>query len=310
VFDFTALRSSAAVNVAVFLATSTTKTYNGSVFKKTIDDDTYNFWLVQQVGDPMPPGWAVKKYQDGAQWFYYVSSWTINTLNVYACSRMTNYTGPKWWYCYRTKTNKYNCTVPGAGSNHNGLLHFQNPWRHPLRLHDRVWYWDNDLIMTGSGGRDGCGLIGQLIIRGNFTNYAGDNLYYNEIGLSNCKIPSEAYLEYQKIDTTSANQYPGDTGLRSVAATFQFGNQTWSGGPAATNTDVGLKGFLYVGGNYNMEGPMDIYGAAWIVGSVSRGTGASEYSIIFFDETLDLPTLNIVLVRKFWQEIPPSGISW
>lgn len=71
---------------------------------------------------------------------------------------------------------------------------------------------------------------------------------------------------------------------------------------------MGIKGFLYVGGNYNIEGPMDIYGAVWVVGNVSKAVGA-ERTIIFYDENLDLPTLNVVLLRRSWQEIPPSG-TW
>ncbi len=313
ILNFDALRSSAATNVALYLATSTVQTYDGSVFKKNINDSTYNFWIVQDINAPPPPGWNDKKYQDGTQWFYYVSSWTINTLNVYACSEMTNYNGPKWWYCYRrrVRVTSQKCQVPGeSGGNHNGRPHFYNPWRHPLHAKGHVWYWDGDLIMTGGAGDDGCGIIGQLIIRGNFTNYTGDNLYYNEIGLSNCKVPQEAYLEYQKIDTSSIDQYPADDGYKRVRPTFKFGDETWDDGPADYNTDVGLAGFLYVGGNYRMEGAMDIYGAAWVVGTVSRGTGVSEYSIIFFDETLDLPSLNVVLVRKSWQEIVPSSIPW
>jgi len=53
---------------------------------------------------------------------------------------------------------------------------------------------------------------------------------------------------------------------------------------------------------------MDIYGAVWVVGNVSKAVGA-ERTIIFYDENLDLPTLNVVLLRRSWQEIPPSG-TW
>jgi hypothetical protein len=308
VLDFNALRSSAAANVATYL-------------EKVSEDSTYEYYQwekVYPVGSPPPARW-IKTLRPSVT---IMSSATINTLNFYACSSMNSYNGPKYWQRvnYRKRdgqisyTNLSTCNL-NPGQNHDGRPHFQNPWRHPAKLANRVWYWDGDLIMTGGPAVNGCGIKGKLIIRGNFTNYTGDNLKVTNnpdtgLMLSECKVPQEAYLEYQKIDTASTNQYPADKGLRSVRPTFSFGNETWSGGPTAANTDVGLAGFLYVGGNYDMEGPMDIYGAVWVVGRVSRGTGVSEYSIIFFDENLDLPTLNVVLVRKLWQTIPPTNIPW
>ncbi len=308
VLDFNALRSSAAANVATYL-------------EKVYEDSTYEYYQwekVYPVGSPPPARW-IKTLRPSVT---IMSSATINTLNFYACSSMNSYKGPKYWQRvnYRKNdgqisyTNLSTCNL-NPGQNHDGRPHFQNPWRHPAKLANRVWYWDGDLIMTGGPAEAGCGIKGKLIIRGNFTNYTGDNLKVTNnpdtgLMLSDCKVPTEAYLEYQKIDTASTNQYPADKGLRSVRPTFSFGNETWSGGPTAANTDVGLAGFLYVGGDYDMKGPMDIYGAVWVVGRVSRGTGVSEYSIIFFDENLDLPTLNVVLVRKSWQTIPPTNIPW
>jgi len=222
-------------------------------------------------------------------------TWTVNTLNVYGCSKMTNYTGPKWWYNYATKTNYSTCNL--GGNNHNGLPHFQNPARHPLALKNRTWYWDGDVIWTGDVGADGSAMRGTVIIRGNFTNYCGDNLSFQG------DVPSNAWEEYQKIDTASTNQYPADNGYHTNRQTFNFGSETWTDGPSASNTDVGLDGFLYVGGNFDMERAMDYYGAVWVVGNVSRATGMSEYSIVFFKDSLDLPALNVVLVRKSWSEI-------
>ncbi|MFN3550828.1 MAG: hypothetical protein ACK4WJ_03365, partial [Endomicrobiia bacterium] len=296
ILDFASLRSSASVNVATYL-------------EKVAEDSTYNYFRWENVyplSSPPPPGWIKNIHPT----LNIMSSATINTLNFYACSSMNSYRGPKYWQ--RVRVRKSNLSVSyetlsscnlNPGQNHDGRPHLQNPWRHPAKFANRVWYYDGDLIMTGGSAEDGCGIKGQLIIRGNFTNYTGDNLAWtgnSQTGLTDaeCKVPTEAYLEYQKIDTSSLNQYPADNGYRRVRSVFRFGTETWTDGPSAANTDVGLAGFLYVGGNYDMEGPMDIYGAAWIVGNVRRGTGVSEYSIIFFNESLELPSLNVVLIRK------------
>jgi len=246
------------------------------------------------------------------------SAAATNTLNIYGCSKMSSNPNPpghpwRWWV---GSGYNYSCNLGGGSGSHTGQRHFQNPWRHPWHASSFTWYWDNDVIFTGGTGARGCGIIGNIIIRGNFTNYCGDNLYWNEIGLENCRVPSEAWREYAKItkttgDTAAINEYPADNGYQTCRPTFRFGAETWTGGqnpPPAGNTDVGIKGFLYVGGNYNIEGPMDIYGAVWVVGNVSKAVGA-ERTIIFYDENLDLPTLNVVLLRRSWQEIPPSG-TW
>ncbi len=312
ILDFNALRSSAAVACSVYLVYSS-------------QDSNYWYNCYWKLGEPTSPpsnwvGTGIKDKNGNPM----ISSATINTLNFYACSEMQSYKGPKYWMRYdiiskstkkvqqETRLSRCNLT---PGQNHDGKPHLQNPWRHPAKLAGRVWYYDGDLIMTGSTGANGCGIIGQLIVRGNFTNYTGDNLAYTgnpETGLTleQCKVPTEAYLEYQKIDNTSINQYPADDGYKRVRKYFRFGQETWSDGPYTANTDVGLAGFLYVGGNYDMEGPMDIYGAVWVVGNVSRGTGVSEFSILYFDENLNLPSLNVVLVRKSWQTVPPTNIPW
>lgn len=299
--NWDALRSSAAVNMATYCE------YDG-------EDSSYWYYRWKQgypLGSPPPANW--------------ISSATINTLNVHACSSMNSYTGPKWWIRYRKRKTTgviseaatlSTCNLT-PGQNHDGLRHFQNPWRHPLALMNRVWYWDPGAVVTftGSTGENGCGIYGNVIVRGDLKNYCGDN--YKFTG----DVPSEAWMEYKKIhqsganstwDTAAVNQYPADDGFRKNRATFKFGEETWTAGqnpPTAENTDVGLRGFLYVGGNYDIQSAMDIYGAVWVEGNVSRATGA-EMTIIFFNENLDLPSLNVVLVRKSWDEVIPSTIPW
>jgi hypothetical protein len=128
---------------------------------------------------------------------------------------------------------------------------------------------------------------------------------------------SNAWEEYSKIsksagDTSAKNEYPADDGYQTNRSTFKFGSETWTGGkspPPAANTDIGIRGFLYVGGNFDIQGPADIHGAVWVVGNVSKATGI-ERTVVFFDDTLDLPMLNVILERQSWDEITPTSTPW
>jgi len=267
--DFSTLRSSASAPAAVYL-----------VYGSQDSSYWYNcYWKAYPYGSSPPAEWV--------QTVSFPSSHTINTLNVNACSKKTNYNGPKWWQTYTvrksnrqvTSTNNLSsCNV--GGSDHNNVVHFQNSYRHPLARLNRVWFWDagQDVVFTGSTGDDGGGIIGTVIVQGNLTNYWGDNLDYTKIGIENCKVPSEAWKEYTYIyakkgnpsgpsdfdmDTSAKNEYPGDDGYQVNRSTFYFGAETWTKGqytPSAADTDVGLVGFLYVGGNLDIERAMDYYG--------------------------------------------------
>lgn len=219
------------------------------------------------------------------------SAAATGTLNVYGCKK----TGASW-------DKRSSCT----GSSHT--KHFGNVWYHPSARKKYVWYWDGDVEIIGGTGDDGCGIYGTVICRGNLTLNSGDNYYFTG------PVPEGAWQEYAKItkttgDTKAVNEYPADNGYRKNRATFQFGNETWSGGPAYYNTDVGIRGFVYCGGNLDIKGPMDINGAVWVNGNISKAVG-SERCVVFFDDTLDLPTLNVVLVRQSWQEIKPGSTPW
>lgn len=217
------------------------------------------------------------------------------TLNVYGCKK----TGASW---------------DGRSSCPTGThtKHFGNPARHPLRNNNYVWYWDGDVELIGSTGADGCAIYGTVICRGNLTLNTGDNLSFTG------PVPEGAWQEYTKIrytagkitrDTKALNEYPADNGLQTSRSTFNFGGETWSNGPTAGNTDVGIRGFVYCGGNLDIKGPLDIDGAVWVVGNIGKAVG-SERCVVFFDDTLALPTLNVVLVRQSWDEILPANEIW
>ncbi len=166
-----------------------------------------------------------------------------------------------------------------------------------------VWYWDNNVVINDSGTN------GTFIVRGNLVSNGGDwygNNGGEPLGHSvNMHVPATAWMEYQKFDTTAKNQYPGDNGLRDVRPNYILGSDTAVEG-AASGGDLAFFGFLYVGGNLTIGGDADTYGAVWVVGVSTFGSAASANNDVFFNDQLVLPTLNVVLVRDSWMEVPPS----
>lgn len=158
-----------------------------------------------------------------------------------------------------------------------------------------VWYWDNNVIISGSG------IKGTTIVRGNLTLSGAD--YGNNSMAMN--IPVNAWMEYQKLDTTSSGQYPGDTGYHSTAATYTLGS---SPGLEQSVGDLAFNGFVYVGSNISMlaGSQADIYGAIWVAG----GWDSHSNNEIFFNDKLQIPALNVVLLRRSWREVSPSTAAW
>lgn len=159
-----------------------------------------------------------------------------------------------------------------------------------------VWYWDNNVSISGVSGT-----VGTVIVRGNMSTSGTDS--YNPPAV---RVPAAAWQEYQKIDTGASNQYPGDTGLRSTAATYDIGSCGTTCEGSASGSDLGYRGFVYVGGTINMTGDSDIYGAIWVQSGWSGGGNA----MVFYDDTLSLPQLNVTLSRQSWQEVAPRTGAW
>jgi len=195
-----------------------------------------------------------------------------------------------------------------------------------------VWYWDGDLIIEGYEDiegyeESGCGSYpfpypanygfkGTVIVRGNLTLRSYGCYKFQE------RVPREAYKDHYKMlqnayDTSEPGEYPADIGFQITKSTFNFGTETfrpWSGeSPYWLNT-VGIRGFTYVGGNLTIVGPdgfLDFVGAVWVVGNVSAiGATWGAFCGVFYNENLDLPTLNVILIKKSWNEIKPSSIPW
>ncbi len=240
------------------------------------------------------------------------SAAATGTLNIYGC-RSTQGGAGSLAHATRWDT-RASCASAGLHT-----THFGNPWSHTrsARLNpdtDYVWYWDGDVVLSGgSSANQSCGLRGMVIVRGNLTiDTPGEFKYTGH-------VPTNAWQEHQKFtkttfDTAATRQYPADTGYHSTAATFQFGTDTFGvpglGTGPYINT-VGIKGFTYVGGNLTILKYLDFHGAVWVNGNVTASGGSLSNSCgIFYDDTLEVPALNVVLSRQSWQEISPSSTPW
>jgi len=184
---------------------------------------------------------------------------------------------------------------------------------------DYVWYWDNDVTLTGAFcGSNPCtpgqstGLRGTIVVRGNLTIDSSGDLVYSG------HVPANAWKEHQKLlintyDSSNANEYPADIGLNKSTGTFGFGTDTFNvpGSGSGWKTTVGIKGFTYVGGNLTILNYLDFNGAVWINGAVNASGGdAQHFCGIFYDDTLSVPALNVILLRQSWQEVGASPTAW
>lgn len=161
---------------------------------------------------------------------------------------------------------------------------------------DEVWYWDNNVSFSGQNG-----IKGTVIVRGNMSVSGSDN--YNPPAVH---VPSTAWKEYQRFDTSSTNQYPADIGLSTSAATYDIGSCGTTCEGSASGSDLGVYGFVYVGGTINMTGDSDIYGAVWVQSGWSGGGNV----MIFYNDQLVLPQLNVTLTRDSWKERSPFPGTW
>ena len=237
--------------------------------------------------------------------------------------------------------------ISGTWQNYaSHTTHFGNPLNHPAAITSRanntplVWFYDGDLTLSGnycsnnSGAPSrGCsypcsnfttgqsaGFYGTLIVKGNLTIDTPGEYFYNG------HVPANAWQDQQLIvmtspgvytaDSSNSAEYPADTGLHQNAATFNFGpSGTWTqaGGGGTVYATVGMRGFIYVGGNITFNQFMDTNGAIWIQGNMtSSGAGAalSNYSAIYFNDQLNLPTLNVILMLQSWKEVQASATVW
>jgi hypothetical protein len=238
------------------------------------------------------------------------SAAATGTLNVYGCRSTqggsgSNGSATKW-------DTRSSCTSSGAHA-----THFGNPWCHPKSARNSassyVWYWDGNVTLSGgSANNQSCGLKGIVIVMGNLTiDTPGEYDYTGH-------VPTNAWQEHTKFtktisDSAASKEYPADIGFHKSETTFNFGTETFGlpGMGSSLHTTVGIKGFTYVGGNLTILDYMDFNGAIWVTGSVVASGGTATTSCgVFYDDTLDLPALNVILIRQSWNETLPSSTPW
>lgn len=140
-----------------------------------------------------------------------------------------------------------------------------------------------------------------MIIHGNvvFPNGSGSQFDYF------VQVPTDAWKEYQAIDTDSANQYPGDSGFRNTVATFNVGKY----GSGA----VIFHGFMYVGNNVDPNtGNKKIVGVLIVKGAVLGESGTVD---VFYSKTADENIIyaGSIFRRNYWAEFSPGSFdspSW
>lgn len=178
-----------------------------------------------------------------------------------------------------------------------------------------VWYWDGDVALEGYSynGTLATSLRGTVIVRGNLTiNSSGDLVYHGHVPVNAWQ--QEVKLTSTTFDTAAANEYPADAGYHANESTFRFGAEQFCvplSGHCNEISTVGIRGFVYVGGNLTLLSYLDINGAIWVNGTVTASGGSySQFTSIFYDDSLQVPALNVILFRQSWQEVTPSAAAW
>jgi len=233
-----------------------------------------------------------------------ITTTTVSTTTMHCCTSSSTYYGGPVTCDY---TSPPVAAIPCVNCEIHDMFHYAS-----LRDQDYTWYWDNNVTWTGY-----IGVRGTVVVKGDMKidTGGGDDRYcrgpndsdnVNPIAAPygcTVNVPPQAYEEYRSFDTTASNEYPGDTGLRSNAATYKLDNSSTMYG---LGSDLGVYGFLYVNGTLDRKGVADIYGAIWVVGN-STGTGNS---MVIYNSKLKVPTINVVLVNNSWEELKPSTQAW
>ncbi len=274
-----------------------------------------------------------------------------NTLNVYGCVKSSyGYrdpatgnqvsSGKATWE--KNSTSNENCSpsanVPpnvNASINSSVTYWFGDSYEHPkgvggqgngVSISSYVWYWDGNLVLTGRNSNwyglgnptpYDTGLYGTVIVMGNLTIESGGDYAYTG------EVPADAWQEHERLlkntyDTAASLEYPADAGYHKTSSTWKFGTQTFSqpGQGSGWYNTVGIRGFVYVGGNLYIKSFMDFNGAIWVKGSVNAtcpsgsNNCTTAFCGVFYNDQLSVPSLNVVLVQTSWQEVQPNMQTW
>lgn len=251
------------------------------------------------------------------------SAQATGTYNIYGCKNSAHHGALPGVLGAAPWDLRGSCPSSGSHDSHFGdsTYYIENVLGDTTHSNDYVWYWDGDVTLSGAFcGANPCSpgqstsLRGTVIVRGNLTiDTPGD---FNYIG----HVPTNAWQEEQKllvspatVDSGAAQEYPADTGNHLSATTWHFGTDIWHQPGVGGNwkATVGIKGLTYVGGTLTIVSYMDFHGAVWVNGAVNASGGdATHFCSVFYDDTLQVPALNVILLRQSWQEVAPSQTAW
>lgn len=103
---------------------------------------------------------------------------------------------------------------------------------------------------------------------------------------------------------------------------FRFGGAQWNipetGQPASYNDSViAIDGLVFVQGNLIIKNAnANIHGVLWVNGNIINQTGmtaptATDPSLsVFYNDQLNVPTLDVLVVQDAWMKFPPTATHW
>lgn len=197
----------------------------------------------------------------------------------------------------------------------------------PRAFNGLVWYWDGPpntpaetVKVYETGNRGTFIFAGDARLDGDDLDTLNPELKPGW-GIGNIRVPRDAWKEYETIDTTATGEYPGDPGgvpgpippswdyqptpssprmnlKRLVGGTEQF----WM------SSDIGIAGLLYTGGDLTINWAPEIFGAIWVNGDIDLQS--TDLAAVLYDDSLQLPVLDVMLTNLAWVEISPSSTTW
>lgn len=203
------------------------------------------------------------------------------------------------WKSYDPDVPKYDVDI----AKYKALAIAQGFYKKDPAGNNYPWAYDSWAVPVGgdlskvrfvefTAGGNTLKVAGNVFISGTLIVYNGTLKFTgNGKGDYNWPIPNEAWKQYCAMDTANPNEWPGDTGLHSQAATYHM-------------TTIKFHGFVYVYGTYDAAGTADIHGSIYVTSGLADPTGNTT---IWYDSTVSSQILaEGPMSQTSWEEIQPQ----